>query len=152
MLTFFPIYGLAIGLTLTQVGLLVGLHGAAAATVRFLSGIVFRWVSYERALPVMIVVSGLSVALIGGVQVVLVLALGWVGLGLSRGLLRVASAALVMDEAGETDGLVGGLGAHAVGLRATFLIASVSFPVVYFVLAALLGRHGSKRPGGRACL
>ncbi len=100
-------------------------------------------------------------------------ALGWVGLGLSRGLLRVASDALVMDEAGETDGrrcaassvylsgldfgrvlgpLVGGLGAHAVGLRATFLIASVSFPVVYFVLAALLGRHGSKRPGGRACL
>ena len=168
VLTFFPIYGLAIGLTLTQVGLLVGLHGAAAATVRFLSGIVFRWVSYERALPVMIVVSGLSVALIGGVQVFLVLAVGWVGLGLARGLLRVASAALVMDEAGETDGrrgaassvylsgldfgrvlgpLVGGLGAHAVGLRATFLIASVSFPVVYFVLAALLSRHGSKRPG-----
>ncbi len=93
-------------------------------------------------------------------------ALGWVGLGLSRGLLRVASDALVMDEAGETDGrrcaassvYLSGLdfgrvlGPHAVGLRATFLIASVSFPVVYFVLAVLLGRHGSKWPGGRACL
>jgi MFS family permease len=162
VLTFFPIYGLAIGLTLTQIGVLQGIHGAAAATVRFLSGLVFRWVSYERTLPVMVLVSGLSVAAIGGIKALVVLGGAWATLGLTRGLLRVSSAALVMDEAGETDArrgaasgiylagldlgkvlgpLVGGIGAGVVGLRATFLIASVSFPVVYFVLAALLGRR-----------
>jgi MFS family permease len=162
LLTFFPIYGLAIGLTLTQIGVLQGIHGAAAATVRFLSGLVFRWVSYERTLPVMILVSGLSVAAIGGIEALVVLGAAWATLGLTRGLLRVSSAALVMDEAGETDArrgaasgiylagldlgkvlgpLAGGIGAGVVGLRATFLIASVSFPVVYFVLAALLGRR-----------
>jgi MFS family permease len=165
VLTFFPIYGLAIGLTLTQIGVLQGIHGAAAAVVRFLSGLVFRWVSYERTLPVMVVVSGLSVAAIGGVKAFVVLALAWATLGLTRGLLRVSSAALVMDEAGETDArrgaasgiylagldlgkvvgpLAGGVGADVIGLKATFLVASVSFPVVYFVLAALLGRRRAR--------
>jgi MFS family permease len=162
LLTFFPIYGLAIGLTLTQIGVLQGIHGAAAAAVRFLSGLVFRWVSYERTLPVMVLVSGLSVAAIGGIKALVVLGAALATLGLTRGLLRVSSAALVMDEAGETDArrgaasgiylagldlgkvlgpLAGGIGADVIGLRATFLAASVSFPVIYFVLAALLGRR-----------
>jgi MFS family permease len=162
VLTFFPIYGLAIGLTLTQIGVLQGIHGAAAAAVRFLSGLVFRWVSYERTLPVMVLLSGVSVATIGGVKALGLLGAAWAMLGLTRGLLRVSSAALVMDEAGETDArrgaasgvylagldlgkvlgpLAGGIGADVIGLRATFLVASVSFPVVYFVLAALLGRR-----------
>jgi MFS family permease len=163
VLTFFPIYGLAIGLTLTQIGFLQGLHGTAASVVRFLSGAVFRVVSYSRTLPLMVVVSGLSVAAIAGLQLVAILAVAFAGLGLTRGLLRVASAALVMDEAGETDArrgaasgvylagldlgkivgpLAGGLGAGAVGLRATFLIASVAFPFVYFVLAVAVQRRG----------
>jgi MFS family permease len=160
MLTFFPIYGLAIGLSLTQIGALQGIHGAAAAVVRFLSGIVFGRVSYQRTLPVMVVISGVSVAVIAGFKPFLVLVMAWAALGLTRGLLRVASAALVMDEAGESDAgrgassgiylagldlgkvlgpVLGGVGGHVIGLRATFLVASVSFPVLYFVLAALLG-------------
>ena len=55
MLTFFPIYGLAIGLTLTQIGVLQGIHRAMAAAVRFLSGLFFRFVSYERTSPLMVV-------------------------------------------------------------------------------------------------
>lgn len=165
VLTFFPIYGLAIGLSLTQIGFLQGIHGATAAAVRFLSGLVFRWVSYERTLPLMVVLSGLSVAAIGGVKLLVVLGVAWGMLGLTRGLLRVSSAALVMDEAGETDArrgaasgiylagldlgkvlgpLAGGVGAQTIGLRATFLVASASFPVVYFVLAALLRRRGRR--------
>jgi len=155
VLTFFPIYGLAIGLTLTQIGVLQGIHGAAAAAVRFLSGAVFRFVSYERTLPVMVVLSGVSVAAIAGVRWLAILAVAWAALGLTRGLLRVASAALVMDAAGETDAhrgaasgvylagldvgkvlgpVAGGVGADTVGLRATFFAASFVFPVVYFVL------------------
>jgi MFS family permease len=170
MLTFFPIYGLAIGLTLTQIGVLQGIHGAAAAVVRFLSGVVFRWVSYARTLPAMVVLSGLSVATIGGVKALFLLALAWGALGLTRGLLRVASAALVMDAAGETGAhrgassgvylagldlgkvlgpLVGGVGAGTIGLRPTFLLASVSFPALYFALAAVLGR---KRVSSTAAL
>jgi MFS family permease len=165
VLTFFPIYGLAIGLTLTQIGVLQGIHGAAAAAVRFLSGVVFRWVSYERTLPVMVVLSGLSVALIGSVRMLAVLAVAWAALGMTRGLLRVSSAALVMDEAGATDAgrgassgiylagldlgkvlgpVIGGAGAQAIGLRSTFLVASVGFPIVYFLLAALLRRRGGE--------
>lgn len=160
MLTFFPIYGLAIGLSLTQIGALQGVHGAAAAVVRFLSGLVFGRVSYQRTLPVMVLVSGASVALIAGLQAYLVLVFAWAALGLTRGLLRVASAALVMDEAGESDALrgassgiylagldlgkvlgpiLGGVGGHVIGLRSTFFLASIGFPVLYFVLAALLG-------------
>jgi MFS family permease len=166
VLTFFPIYGLAIGLTLTQIGVLQGIHGATAAAVRFLSGVFFRWVSYEKTLPLMVIASGVSVAAIGGVEVFIVLAVAWGALGLTRGLLRVASAALVMDSADETDArqgaasgvylagldlgkvlgpLVGGIGADVVGLRTTFLIASVGFPAVYFVLSAALGRRSARR-------
>jgi MFS family permease len=165
VLTFFPLYGLAIGLTLTQIGILQGIHGGAAAAVRFLSGAVFRFVSYERTLPVMVVLSGVSVAVIAGVHWLVVLALAWAALGLSRGLLRVASAALVMDAAGETDArrgaasgvylagldlgkilgpLVGGVGADRIGLRSTFLVASVAFPVVYFVLWAATRRRRAR--------
>jgi MFS family permease len=170
VLTFFPIYGLAIGLSLTQIGALQGIHGATAAAVRFLSGIFFRFVSYQRTLPLMVLASGLSVATIGGIKLFLVLAVAWGGLGLTRGLLRVASAALVMDSAGEIDAkrgaasgiylagldlgkvlgpLVGGVGADTIGLRATFLVASAGFPAVYFLLAAALRRR-APGPSGPA--
>src|SRR4051794_19620678 len=162
VLTFFPIYGLAIGLTLTQIGFLQGIHGAAASVVRFLSGIVFRVVSYARTLPPMVALSGISVAAIAGVKLVVILAVAFAALGLTRGLLRVASAALVMDGAGETDArrgaasgvylagldlgkivgpLVGGVGADVVGLRATFLAGSLAFPLVYFRLAGTVRRR-----------
>lgn len=162
LLTFFPLYGLAIGLTLTQVGFLQGVHGAAAAVVRFLSGAVFRYLSYERTLPFMIVLSGLAVAAIAGIEFLPVLAVAWAALGVSRGLLRVSSAAVVMDAAGETDArrgaasgvylagldigkivgpLLGGVGADTIGLRPTFLAASVAFPVLYFALAAVVRRR-----------
>ena len=170
VLTFFPIYGLAIGLTLTQIGALQGVHGIAAAAIRFLSGAIFSRVSYRRTLPLMVLVSGAAVAAIGGVRAFAVLLAAWGLLGLTRGLLRVASAALVMDEAGATDArrgassgiylagldlgkvlgpLAGGVGAQTVGLRATFLAVSVTFPAVYFALSGLLGRRTGV-PLGRA--
>ena len=120
----------------------------------------------ERTLPVMVLVSGLSVAAIGVVETLVVLGAAWALLGLTRGLLRVASAALVMDSAGEIDAtrgaasgiylagldlgkvlgpLVGGVGAHVVGLRATFLLVSAGFPLVFFLLAAALKRRGAGR-------
>jgi MFS family permease len=166
VLTFFPIYGLAIGLTLTQIGFLQGVHGVAAAGIRFLSGLVFRFFSYRRTLPAMVVLSGVSVAAIGGVTALAVLGVAWGMLGLTRGLLRVASAALVMEEVstsaaagGAASGvylagldigkvlgpIAGGFGAHAIGIRPTFLVASVTFPAAYFVLAGLTAGRSRRR-------
>jgi MFS family permease len=167
VLTFFPIYGLAIGLTLSQIGLLFALHGAAAAVVRFGSGLVFRWVPYERTLPIMVLVSGAAVTLIAGVKALVVLAVAWALIGLTRGVLRVASAALVMDAAGPRDthrgaasgiylaGLdlgkiigpvVGGIAVGAVGFRATFLLVGILFPLVYLTLATLVARRPVAAP------
>jgi MFS family permease len=166
VLTFFPIYGLAIGLTLTQIGLLFAVHGAAAAVVRFGSGLVFRWIPYERTLPIMVLVSGAAVALIAGVKALVVLAVAWAVIGLTRGVLRVASA-LVMDAAGPRDThrgaasgiylagldlgkiigpIVGGVAVGAVGFRATFLLVGILFPLVYLTLATLVARRPVAAP------
>lgn len=165
LLTFYPLYGLAIGLSLAQIGALQGVYGGAASIVRFLSGIVFRHVSYARTLPVMVLVSGVSIAVIAGVKAAALLFVPFAALGLARGLLRVASAALVMDEAGDADArhgaasgvylagldlgkivgpLVGGLGVGAAGYRPTFFAASVALPASYFALAAAV--HRRRRP------
>jgi MFS family permease len=163
VLTFLPIYGLAIGLSLTQIGILQGVHGGAAAVVRFLSGLLFRVVSYQRTLAAMVLLSGLSVVAIAGVQALAALAVACAVLGLTRGLLRVASGALVMEQAGRRSGAAsgvylagldlgkvlgpaaGGVGADLLGIRATYLVAAVTFPVAYFALAALLGRRRERR-------
>jgi MFS family permease len=162
LFTFFPIYGLAIGLSLTQIGMLTGIHGATAAAVRLGSGVVFRHVSYQRILPVMVVLSGLAVAAIPTFKALSLLAVAWGLLGLARGILRVASGALVMDAAGDSDSerggasgvylagldlgkivgpLVGGASAEVVGLRATFLVVALAFPLAYLLATAVIARR-----------
>lgn len=100
---FFPIHGLAIGLTLTQVGLLIGVHSSVASAIRFLSGPIFRWVSYERVLTSMVLLSGVAVVGIGLGRGFALLAIAWGAVGFARGLLRVASGALVMEASAKTD-------------------------------------------------
>jgi MFS family permease len=100
---FFPIHGLAIGLTLTQIGLLIAVHSSVAAAIRFLSGSIFRWFSYERVLTAMVVLSGFAVVGIAMGRGFALLAVAWGTVGLARGLLRVASGALVMESSAPTD-------------------------------------------------
>jgi MFS family permease len=163
LFTFFPIHGLAIGLSLTQIGLLAGIHGAIAAAIRFASGVIFRWISYQGALPMMVVLSGIAVVSLGTVEVFVVLAGAWAAIGLARGVLRVASGALVLDATGSSNSqraassaiylagldlgkiigpLVGGASAALVGLRGTFVVLGVAFPVAYIVMTAALARVG----------
>jgi MFS family permease len=166
LFTFFPIYGLAIGLSLTQIGLLAGIHGTIAAAIRFASGLIFKWISYQGALPAMVVLSGVAVVFLGSVEVFVVLAGAWAAIGLARGVLRVASGALVLDATGSSDSergassaiylagldlgkiigpLVGGASAALVGLRGTFVVLGVAFPVAYLVMTAALS-HVGKSP------
>ena len=163
LFTFFPIYGLAIGLSLTQIGLLAGIHGAIAAAIRFASGFIFKWISYQSALPVMVVLSGIAVVFLGSVEVFVVLAGAWAAIGLARGVLRVASGALVLDATGSSNSqrgassaiylagldlgkvigpLIGGASAALVGLRGTFVVLGVAFPVAYMIMTAALARVG----------
>jgi MFS family permease len=166
--TYFPLYGLSIGLTLTQIGMLSGIHGILAAVVRFGSGPLFGLISYRAALPVMVIVSGAGVVAVGLVTMLPLLAVSWGIVGLARGILRVASSALVMEAAGAADadrgaasgiylaGLdlgkivgpaVGALSVGLVGLRGTFLIAGVAFPAAYLGIAAALTRSGAHGAG-----
>jgi MFS family permease len=162
LFTFFPIYGLAIGLSLAQIGALTGIHGATASGVRLASGFVFERISYERVLPLMVGLSGMAIAGLSATNAFVLLAAIWAVIGLTRGLLRVASGALVMDEAGGSDSergaasgvylagldlgkiigpLVGGASAELVGLRATFLLVAVAFPVAYLLVTATAARR-----------
>jgi MFS family permease len=163
LFTFFPIHGLAIGLSLTQIGLLAGIHGAIAAAIRFASGFIFNWISYQSALPVMVVLSGIAVVFLGSFEVFFVLAGAWASIGLARGVLRVASGALVLDVTGASNSqrgassaiylagldlgkvigpLIGGATAALVGLRGTFVVLGIAFPVAYMVMTAALARVG----------
>ncbi|HEX7298516.1 MAG TPA: MFS transporter [Solirubrobacteraceae bacterium] len=162
LFTFFPIYGLAIGLSLAQIGALTGIHGVTASAVRLGSGLVFARISYERLLPLMVVLSGTAIAGLSATSTFVLLAVCWAVIGLSRGLLRVASGALVMDMAGGSDSergaasgvylagldlgkivgpLVGGASAELVGLRATFLLVALAFPLAYLAVTATAARR-----------
>lgn len=167
LFTFFPLYGLGIGLSLTQIGTLTGIHGAVAAAVRFGSGLLFNRVSYQRSLPLMVVAGGAAVAGIAATPVFLFLALAWATIGLSRGVLRVASGALVMDASGASDyergaasgiylagldfgkvigPIFGGVSVELMGLRATFVLISVAFPAAYLLMASRIMRRSRAEP------
>ncbi|MPZ72083.1 MAG: MFS transporter [Nitriliruptorales bacterium] len=164
--SFFPLYGLRVGLSMGQIGALLGVHGAVAAGVRFLSGPMFRLVPYRKALPSMIVVNSAAVMLMGLIAAYPLFIAGWALVGLSRGVLRVASGALVMDTANQTDsqrgaasgiylaGLdvgkvagpaVGGVLVEMIGLPGVFIAVSLMFPVAYFVLASRVHAWSASR-------
>jgi MFS family permease len=90
------------------------------------------------------------------------LAGAWATIGLTRGVLRVASGALVMDAAGASDSqrgaasgvylagldlgklvgpVLGGASVEIVGLRPTFLLIAVAFPLAYLAMSATLARR-----------
>lgn len=160
--TYFPLYGLAIGLSLTQIGALKGLHSSASSGVRFVAVLVLRHVDYRRLTTWLVVLGGLGVAALALSPAFIVLAVAWITIGLTRGLLRTSSAAMVMESTGSAGtgrGAASGLylagldlgkilgplaGGVAVGLwnyQVAFLAAGFGFPLVYLALAARVRRH-----------
>jgi MFS family permease len=152
LLTFFPLYGLVIGLSLTQVGSLTGLSSGVSSALRFLTPALFSRMSYRPFLPWMVVLGGLSTAALTISRSFAILAAAWVGIGLSRAILRVSSAALVMDtvhgdrDRGAASGvymsgldlgkiigpLLGGVSVNRLGYEPTFLLAGLGIPLVFF--------------------
>jgi len=152
LLAFFPLFALSIGLTLTQVGALTGLSSGVSSIFRFLSPTLFSRVSYRPFIPWMVIVGGLATAGLALSRAYAALAIFWIAIGLSRAVLRVSSAALVMDSATEgrdrgaasgvyLSGLdigkmigpvIGGFTVSSLGFEATFLIAGLTVPLVFF--------------------
>jgi MFS family permease len=168
LLTFFPLFALSIGLTLTQVGALTGLSSGVSSIFRFLSPALFSRVSYRPFIPWMVIVGGLATAALALSQAYVALAVFWVAIGLSRAVLRVSSAALVMDSATEgqdrgaasgvyLSGLdigkmigpvLGGFTVSSLGFEATFLIAGLSVPFVFFTyFLRVRSRRGAELSG-----
>lgn len=165
LLTFFPIYALSIGLSLTAVGTLFGLHGTAAAVVRFLSGPLFRFIDYRASLPWMVAVNVVALASLSFTGQWWPLAFAWSTIGLTRGVLRVASGALVMDETAGADDqargaastvylagldvgkilgpVAAGTTAELLGLRPMFAVIGLVFGSIY-IGSFLLLRHRAR--------
>ncbi|MFA9446500.1 MFS transporter [Egicoccus sp. AB-alg6-2] len=161
---YFPLYGLAIGLSLTQVGSLSGTSSAVSSALRFATPALFRRVPYRRLLPWMVLLGGLATAALTISRLFAVLAAAWIGIGASRAILRVASAALVMDASagaqrrrGAASGVymsgldigkivgpvLGGFSVDAFGYEATFLLAGLGIPIVFFAYYGWLKARGT---------
>ena len=159
--TYFPLYGLAIGLTLTRIGVLSGLHSSVSSLARFIAPIVLRRAGHRRLTPWMVALGGLAVAALTISPAFTFLLVVWLVIGLSRGILRVSSAALVMESSGRSGRnrgaasgiylagldigkivgpIVGGVIVSAWSYEGAFIAAGLGFPLVYLVLSRFL--HG----------
>lgn len=153
--SFFPLYGLAIGIPLAGIGVLKGLKSAAATAIRFASLAIFRFVDYRAVNFWAVIVLGLATFLIPVVPVFAALAVLFLVAGLCRGILRVTSAATVAElrsegkevglaagvyNAGLDTGAIvgpaaGGLLGSAFGLAAMFQVVAVGSIALYLAVA-----------------
>lgn len=159
---FFPLYGLSIGLTLTQIGVIGGIHGALASVVRFGADSLFIRLGYMRPIVALVATSATAVALVALPTSFFLLASIFAVIGLARGILRVASGALAVEGStrrthGGASGIylsgldlghvlgpiAGGTAAELLGLRAAFPAIGVSFAVAYAVLTLLVRRRSA---------
>jgi predicted MFS family arabinose efflux permease len=151
--SFFPLLGVAAGMSLAQIGTLSGIRTAISSIARFGAGWTFDRIP-PRVLHVpLLTASALSVAALPLTAASFVLTLPLMALsGISRGLLRVTTSADAMDalsgrragpaaalmtsglDAGKIVGpLLGGVVAAAVGLEAMFVVVPVAFLIVALV-------------------
>ena len=160
LMTFFPLYGLAIGLSLTQIGMLTGIHSGTSSVVRFVTPPLFRRISHRSVLPWMVLLSGAALVGLTTSTALGALALAWLLIGVSRGFLRVSSAALVTEavrgprrgaasgiylaglDVGKIIGpIAGGVAVEALGYETTFLLTGLIVPAVYFGLSGMIARR-----------
>jgi len=163
--TFFPLYGLGIGISKASSGLLKGLKSGAATFIRFVSGILFRYLDHRTVNFWSVLLFGFATIALSYVSTYWVLVALFLAAGVSRGLLRVTSAATVADlrreghDVGVASGiynmgldvgaiigpLVGGFVGSLIGLGAMFQLVGVASLLAYFAVALAT-------PQGRAAL
>jgi len=158
--SFFPLLGLSLGLSIAQIGTLSSIRSGASALSRFSAGWLLGRVSARRLMTPLLALSAGTVALLPSIPAYLVLLPVFAANGLSRGMLRVTTAAAAMvairrDQAGSaaaamTAGLdvgrmigplIGGGVATIVGLDLTFRVVPLVFLGIYLVLYPLAARR-----------
>ncbi len=160
--TLFPLFALGLGLSLTTVGSIRGISSVMGITARLLSGVIFSLLDYRKINLLTVVLLALSVMLLPSFGSVVALG-GLLSLfGVSRGLLRVSSGAMVMTEiqggkqgTGLASGiyhagldlgvlagpLLAGLSAQAFGIPTTFRL----LPVIFLALIGLALLQAGRR-------
>lgn len=157
----FPLLGLALGLSVAQIGTLSSVRSGVSAVARFGAGWLFARVTPTRLHLPLLTMSAATLALLpsaGGYVLQLPLfALN----GVSRGLLRVTTSAAAMEvtpgrlagtaaavmtaglDVGKMLGpLIGGLVATVIGLEAMFRVVPFAFLGVYLILYLGARRRG----------
>jgi predicted MFS family arabinose efflux permease len=167
--SFFPLLGLAVGLSVAQIGTLSSVRSAVSAVARFGAGWIFAHMPPHRAHLPLLTMSAATLALLPSAGTYFLhlplLALN----GISRGLLRVTTSATAMEEtpghqagvaaavmtAGLDVGkmlgpLIGGIVATLVGLETMFRVVPFAFLAVYLVLyvTATRRRRRAVAPAG----
>lgn len=165
---FFPLFALALGLSLSETGVIKGLRSAAATVIRFASLGIARWVepaviNFWGVLFMGVATFGLSLA--GGPTAFFMLLVLSVLLGLSRGIVRVTTSASVAElrREGKDVGLAsgvynagldlgaivgpaaGGVIASAFGIPVMFQLVTLASLLVYFAVVL-------STPAGRATI
>lgn len=162
--TFFPLYGLSIGLSLTSIGSLQGVHSGAASFVRFLTPAMFRVVTPRKTQPPLVILGGLAVAALAILTEYRWLVACWVIIGLTRGVLRVSSSAIMMDassgqDRGTASGvylagldvgrivgpLIGGVAVQQIGFQGTFLVTGLLTPFIFLIMNRRLSAREARR-------
>ncbi|MFP5342200.1 MAG: MFS transporter [Candidatus Limnocylindria bacterium] len=157
----FPLLGLALGLSVAQIGTLSSVRSGVSAVARFVAAWLFARIEPTRLHLPLLTMSAATLALLpsagGYLLQVPLMALN----GVSRGLLRVTTSAAAMEvtpgrlagtaaavmTAGLDDGkmlgpLIGGLVATVVGLEAMFRVVPFAFLALYLVLYLGASRRG----------
>jgi len=163
--TFFPLFGLSLGIPLATSGALKGLKSGAATLIRFISGAIFGIVDHRTANFWSVLLFGATTVAIGAVSSLPFFFVLFLAAGVARGLLRVTSAASIAGlraegrDVGIASGVynmgldvgaivgpaVGGFVGDLAGLGAMFQIVGAASLVTYFAVALAT-------PQGRAAL
>lgn len=157
--SFFPLLGLAIGLSIAQIGTLSSIRSGISSIGRFGAGWLFDRVGATRLHAPLLVVSAATLALLPAAGSYLVVLPLLAANGLSRGLLRVTTSATAMEAtAGHQAGmaaavmtagldvgkmlgpLIGGLVAATIGLDAMFRTVPFAFLAAYWLIYVLARR------------
>ncbi len=164
--SFFPLFGLSVGLPLAASGALKGVKSGAATFIRFISGGLFRFIEHQTINFWAIIALGLSTFLIPVLPQFLVLLVLFIVNGTCRGLLRVTTAASVAEVRAEGQDVgvasavynagldvgaiigpaIGGFVASAVGIGPMFQLLAAGSLAFYFIVAMSTARGRATLP------
>jgi dipeptide/tripeptide permease len=146
--TFFPLFGLSIGLSLTAIGGLRSAKSLAATGIRPISGVLFKFVDLRLLNNAAILLWSLVVLLLPEMRLAWIFFIAFILVGISRGLIRVTSATMVAEEKSTGKarlGLASGfynagldLGAFAGPIAGGFLASSWGIPAMFRTVPIVL--------------